>query len=158
MKVHQPGTGELVKLTGRIKDLNARQDAASFVFTRGEQAGMGVIALAAALAGAGGPAMATAANASALEETADYLEFELDGKPVKGWVWRNPFQEGDEVAVAAEDRGTHWELYAIARPNDRTIALYPHCSRGQTSHILYAVYWWIVGTIGALICGGGGWE
>src|SRR5574343_1313202 len=150
MKVQKPGTGELVKLTGRITQLRARQDAASFVFTRNEQAGMGVIALAAALVDVGGPAMATAANASALEETAAYLEFELDGKTVKGWVWRNPFQEGDAVEVAAEDRGTHWELYAIARPKDRTIALYPHCSRGRTSHLKNAVYWWLVGTIGMM--------
>ena len=138
--------GEARKLSGVIRNLKVTRDSASFVFTRNDQVKMGVVAIAAAVAGLGGPAIATASNASAVEEDADFLEFELDGQVVKGWVWRTPpFRNGDVVDVAAQFVGNHWEAYGIARPSDRTIALYPHCSRGRLRHFVNALKWWILG-------------
>lgn len=58
-----------------------------------------------------------------MDEEADYVEFVLEGQPIKGWVWRSPFQEGDEVEVAAEWQKDHYEVFGIARPVDHTIAL-----------------------------------
>lgn len=96
---------------------------------------MGVIAVAAALAGLGGQAIAVANNAHSVEEEADYVQFGLNGSVVQGWVWRSPFSEGDEVHVAAQWIGDHYEAFGIARPADKTIALYPHCSRSKTRHV-----------------------
>ena len=104
---------------------------------------MGVVAIAAALAGLSGQAMATASNATSMEEEADHVQFRLDGQLVKGWVWRSPFKEGDVVEVAAEWQGDHYEAFGIARPGDRTIALYPHCSRGRARHVKNAIKWWL---------------
>lgn len=139
-----PNADGLVKLRGTIRNLKVTRDTASFVFTESDQTKMGVIAIAAAIAGMGGQAMSSTANASAMEEEADFLEFDLDGKPVKGWVWRNPFREGDLVEVAAEDAGNQWEAYGLLRPRDKTIALYPHCSRGRGSHSTNATTWWLI--------------
>ena len=136
-----PNADGLIKLSGTIRNLKVTRETASFVFTESDQTKMGVIAIAAALADMGGQAMSTASNASAMEEEADYLEFDLDGKPVKGWVWRNPFREGDVVDVAAENAGDHWEAYGVARSLDKIIALYPHCSRGKQRHIKNATKW-----------------
>lgn len=119
---------------------------ASFVFTDSDKNSMGVVAIAAAIAGLSGPAIATAVNAASNEEEADYVEFELNGKTVKGWVWRSPFKEGDAVEVAAEWRGDHYEAAGIARPVDRIIAMHPHCSRGKSRHIQNSVKWWFLGT------------
>jgi len=135
---------QLVKLTGTIANYMVTRAEASFVFTDSDRNAMGVIAIASAIAGLSGPAVATAANANATEEDADYVEFDLDGKAVKGWVWRSPFREGDKVEVAAEWRGDHYETAGIARPEDRTIALYPHCSRGRTQHLKNAIKWWLI--------------
>ena len=140
-----PNADGLVKLTGTIRNLKVTRDTASFVFTESDQTKMGVIAIAAALADMGGQAMSTSSNANAMEEEADYLEFDLDGQPVKGWVWRNPFREGDVVEVAAENTGKNWEAYAVARSLDKTIALYPHCSRGKVRHVKNAFKWWLIG-------------
>ncbi|WP_338440695.1 putative type VI secretion system effector [uncultured Aquabacterium sp.] len=142
----QPNADGLVKLTGTVRKLKVTRASASFVFTESDQTRMGVVAFAAAIAGLGGEAMATVSNASAMEEEADYLEFELDGRAIKGWVWRNPFKEGDEVSVAAEHRPDgHWEAFGVKRPADKTLALYPHCSRGRVRHFKSAAWWWFFG-------------
>lgn len=139
----QPG---LVKLKGVIANYNVTRSQASFVFTDIDRNAMGVVAVAATIVGLSGPAIATAANATSTEEEADYLEFDLAGQPVKGWVWRSPFEEGDLVEVVAEWQGDHYEAAAIARPADRVIALYPHCSRGKISHIRNSAKWWFLGS------------
>ncbi len=146
-------------LRGRISHYQAERHFADFVFTDQDRKGMGVLAVAAGLAGLSGQAVGMASAAGSTKEEADYLQFEIDGKPVKGWVWRSPFQEGDRVEVAAEWQADHYELYAIARPADNTIALYPHCSRGSKSHWRNAWEWWLIGSsvvvaIGILITEG----
>lgn len=133
-------------LKGRITGYRRKREVASFVFTDGEHDAIGAVAIAAALVGQSGQAISTASAAASAEEEADYLEFEIAGQPVKGWVWRSPFKEGDEVDVAAEWQQDHYELCAVARPADRIIALYPHCSRGSKSHWKNAWKWWFLGT------------
>lgn len=135
----------LSKRTGTIRNYVVKRAEASFVFTDADKSKLGAVAIAAGLAGLGGQAMATAGYAASTEEHADYVEFDLDGLPVKGWVWRSPFKEGDQVEVVGEINGSHLEAAAIARPADRTIALYPHCSRGRRKHIVNAVKWWFIG-------------
>jgi len=96
----------------------------------------------------GRQAASTAAFASNVEELAEYVEFELNGEPIRGWVWRSPFREGDVVDVAAEWQDDHYEAYGIARPSDKMIALYPHCSRSTERHIRNAAKWWVIWNAG----------
>jgi hypothetical protein len=135
----------LVKLTGTIANYKCTRAEASFVFNDSDRTKLGVVAIAAGIVGLSGQAISTAASAISTEEDADYVEFDLDGTPVKGWVWRSPFKEGDKVEVAAEWNGGHYETGAITRPVDRIIALYPHCSRGTRRHVKNAGKWWFVG-------------
>lgn len=137
----QPESVELIKLTGRITNYHSSRDAACFVFSSKDQTGMGVIAIGAALAGLAGPAIATASNATSVEEEADHVKFLVDGNSVEAWLWRSPFKSGDFVEIAAEWQKDHYEAFAIARPSDRTVALYPHCSRGKNAHIKNAIFW-----------------
>lgn len=135
----------MVKLSGAITNYKCTRAKASFIFTDSDRTQLGVVAIAAGVAGLSGQAIATASYAASTEEEADYVEFDLDGKPVKGWVWRSPFKEGDQVEVAGEWRDGHYEAGAITRPSDRMIALYPHCARGATRHIKNAAKWWFIG-------------
>ncbi|UXY16954.1 hypothetical protein N8I74_08080 [Chitiniphilus purpureus] len=132
-------------LRGKISNLRKKRESASFFFTDSDKTTMGVIAVAAAAIGAGSQAIAVASATTSVEEEADYLEFELDGCDIRGWVWRSPFGEGDEVEAAVEKQGGHFIAYAITRPSDHTIALYPHCSRGKLAHVKNAVKWWLLG-------------
>ncbi|WKB54999.1 putative type VI secretion system effector [Eleftheria terrae] len=77
-----------------------------------------------------------------VEEEADFVDFLLDGRAMSGWVWRSPFSDGDRVDVAAQWRGDHYEVFGIARPRDRAIALYPFCCRGSVSQMRAAWRWW----------------
>lgn len=149
--VRHPNVLELVKISGVINNLITTRDEASFVFTENDKNTMGVIAVSAALVGLDGQATAISSNASAMEEAADYVEFNIDERIVKGWLWRNPFSEGDTVNVAVEWQGDHYELFAVSRPSDKTIALYPHCSRARCQHIRNAVKWWFLSAAGMQI-------
>ncbi|MFX6258278.1 putative type VI secretion system effector, partial [Acinetobacter baumannii] len=119
-----------IKISGEIKNYVSRRDEASFVLTKKDKTGMGMVSVALAAAGMGGQAIATASNAGSLQEEADHVEFDLDGKKVRGWLWRSPFKEGDVVDAAVAWQGYYFELVALAKPSDRMIALYPHCVRG----------------------------
>ena len=134
----------LCKLQGKIKQYKCTRASASFVYSEGDQKKMGVVAIAAAFAGMGGQAASAAASASAVEEEADFIEFMVNGDSAQGWVWRSPFKEGDIVDVAAEWQDDHYEAYGIARPTDKIIALYPHCSRSRGRHIKNTIKWWVV--------------
>jgi hypothetical protein len=138
----KPNGDKIVKLSGKITRYRCMRASASFVYTQSDQNKMGVVAVAAALAEMGGQAASAAGHASAVEEPAEYVEFDLNGDHVRGWVWRSPFKEGDVVNVAAEWQVDHYEVYGIARPSDKMIALYPHCSRSRGKHIRNSVKWW----------------
>ena len=86
----QPTSNEIVKLSGVMRGLHKTRGEANFVFTETDRNKMGIIAVSAAIAGLAGQAIAVAS--SDFDEDADYLQFSLDGKPVKGWVWRSPFK------------------------------------------------------------------
>ncbi|WP_231754035.1 putative type VI secretion system effector [Burkholderia sp. MSMB2041] len=121
-----------------------------------ERSAAGLTAVASALAGSGG-AVGLASLAGTKEE-ADKVQFEIDGKQVAGWLMWSPFQNGDEVEVVAEPlRDGMYRAFAILRPSDRTIALYPHCSRGRWAFFKNAVklfmlfFIFIVITLGSLL-------
>ncbi len=145
--IKHPIPSGIVKLTGRISNYKVYRKQASFVFTKNDQNTMGVIATAASLAGMGAQAISVASNATSTEEEADYVEFNINENFIKGWLWRSPFREGDEVALAAEWHSDHYEVFGVTRPSDKTIALYPHCSRAKFRHIRNSLKWWLIITI-----------
>ncbi|MQA22813.1 putative type VI secretion system effector [Rugamonas rivuli] len=153
----------LIKLTGKISDYKVVRESASFVFTKNDQSKLGVVAIAASLVGMGGQAISMASNTTSMEENADHIQFKLNDKILKGWLWRSPFRDGDEVEVAAEWQTDHYEIFGVTRPNDKTIALYPHCSRSISLHIKNAIKWWLIISIGlqigiSILFGTNGWQ
>ena len=103
---------------------------------------MGMVAVAAATLGQAGAASGLLVQSSDLEEAAYRVSFTLDGKPASGWLWFAPFRNGDEVDVVARWQGDHYEVMAMARPSDRTVALYPHLSRGRKPRKRGKVWFW----------------
>ena len=130
---------ELIR--GRITNYQSVRNSANFVFTESDQATFGVIAIPAGLVGAAAQSAGMLHSATSVEEEADYVSFDLVESKVRGWVWRSPFSEGDEVEVVAKRQNEHFEAYGIVRPLDRMVALYPHCSRALVPHIQNALKW-----------------
>ncbi|MCO8645541.1 hypothetical protein KGP93_19760 [Burkholderia multivorans] len=131
-------------LRGRIRNLRCTRQSQEFLFTGADRTAMGVTAVAAGLAGLGGVAVGLASSADDTAEDADLLEFELDGKSIRAWVWISVFKEGDEVEIVAEQFGQIWHAFGIRRVNDRIVALHPHCSRGRYAHYKATVRWWLL--------------
>jgi len=137
-------------LYGRVRNLHTKRCRRDFVFTASDRTKMGTTAIAAGLAGLGGVAAGLGAMAMDTTEEADLLEFELDGKPIKAWVWVSAFKEGDEVEVVAEPDGDKWLGYGIRSVSNRIVALHPHCSRGRYAHYR-ASFLWFLRIVGCLI-------
>lgn len=146
VKINQ-GVAQLVR--GHIKNLRKRRCRRDFVFTAVDRTKMGGTAIAAGLSGLAAVAAGLGAMSIDTAEEADLLEFELDGKLVKAWLWVSVFEEGDEVEVVAEPDGDSWMGYGIRRTSDRIVALHPHCSRGRYAHYRASLSWFvkIVGSI-----------
>jgi hypothetical protein len=130
-------------LRGRITNLRKTRRNQDFFFTESDRKKMGATAIAAGLAGLGGIAVGLGGMAMDTTEEADLLEFDLDGKPVKAWVWLSVFDEGDEVEVVAEQWDDHWQGYGIRRISDKIVALHPHCSRGRYAHYQASLKLWL---------------
>jgi hypothetical protein len=134
MNLSATGTSLTRLLKGRIHNLRKTRRNQDFFFTAADRARMGATAIAAGLAGLGGVATGLSGMAMDTTEEADLLEFDLDGKPIRAWVWQSVFNEGDDVEVVAEQADTHWQGYGVYRPDDAIVALHPHCSRGRYAH------------------------
>lgn len=143
---------KLERIRTTLNDFRAERGHASFVFTPSDQTGMGVVAIAAAALGQAGAASGLLVQSSDAEEAAYQIRFTLDGKPASGWLWFAPFENGDEVDSVVRWQDDHYEVMAMVRPSDRTVALYPHLSRGRKAHwkAVWKVWFW-----GVTIFGGG---
>ena len=130
-------------LRGRIQGLSKKRCSRDFIFTTNDRTNMGATAIVAGLSGLGGIAACLGAMAADTTEEADLLEFQLDGKTVKAWVWMSVFNESDEVEVVAEPDGDSWQAYGIRRVSDRIVALHPHCSRGRHAHYRASFGWFL---------------
>ena len=139
-------------LRGHIRNLRSTRRSQEFLFSDADRTAMGVTAVAAGIAGLGGVAIGLAASADDTAEDADLLEFELDGKSIRAWVWVSVFKEGDEVEIVAEQFGQIWHAFGIRRVRDRIVALHPHCSRGRYAHYKATALWWILLTGVFLLC------
>lgn len=60
----------------------------------------------------------------------DFIQGEINGKPFYGWLGYCTARVGDRVELAAVDKGTHLEVYALAIPELRTVTTLPCCSYG----------------------------
>ncbi|MCS6465993.1 hypothetical protein NX865_18805, partial [Burkholderia thailandensis] len=134
---------QVVVLRGTVSNFSKERATGDFLLSDADRSAAGLTAVAAALVGSGG-AIGLASLAGTKEE-ADKVEFELDGKRITGWLMWSPFNNGDEVEVVAElMRDGTYRAFAVLKPDDRIIALYPHCTRGRVAHYKNSLKWLII--------------
>ena len=133
---------------GKLENYSKARLSENFAINEAEGDALGGMAILASIAGMAGQAASTAATASDANEPADFVRFTLDGKPISGWLWFSPFNEGDEITAVVRKENEKYVAYAVLRPRDRLIALYPHCSRGKNAHwkaVFRGLFKWGVG-------------
>ena len=127
------------KISGVIANLHVIQDEENFVQTRADQAAGGAAAVGLAVGGLAGAATGALLSSSDAADTVDFFTCTVDGQPVWGRFGMVSFKDGESIEVVGENTRQGFEVYAATRPLDRTIWMYPHCSRGTKAHIRFSV-------------------
>ncbi|RQG99336.1 putative type VI secretion system effector [Paraburkholderia dinghuensis] len=140
----QESTKPVVLLRGAISGLERSRRSHDFVLTEVQQQQVGATAIAASAMGMGATAIGLIGMAGNTDEEADWVEFELNGKLVKGWLWMMPMRNGDNVEVVAEQTGDkRYVAYAVKRDGDDLLAVYPHATAGRKVHYRKSVKIWL---------------
>jgi hypothetical protein len=138
-------------LRGTISGYRKKREMKDLLIPSADRGATGAAAILAALAGQGGAAVA-GMNATNVREESDFVEFELNGEPVKGWLTYSPFKEGDHVEILAVREESEWNAFGILR-DDYVVALHPCCSRGRHAHFKASMRWWLIISTIMLIAG-----
>ncbi|MEX3958336.1 putative type VI secretion system effector [Trinickia sp. EG282A] len=124
-----------VLLSGTISNLRRARRSHNFVLTQSQHWQVGATALGATAMGMGAAGIGLLNMATNSEEEADWVQFELDGKQIDGWLWMMPMRDGDKVEVVAQQvRQDQYIAYAVKREGDELLAVYPHTTAGRKAH------------------------
>jgi len=137
-------TNSAVLLRGKIIALKRSRRNHDFVLTEIQHQQIGATAIAASAMGMTSTGIALIGMAGNSEEEADWVEFELDGKQIHGWLWMMPMRTGDYVEIVAEPIGNNcYVALAVKRDGDGLLAVYPHATAGRNAHYRKSVKIWM---------------
>lgn len=130
---------KLVLLTGRLSDLYIENDEENFLSSAAVEMAASGTAIGLAAAGLAGAATNSLVAASGGMDSIQAFTGVVNGKRISGRFSKIGFKDGDfiECAVDAQDDGSY-AVYAVRRPADQTLWMFPHCSRGSKKHWKYA--------------------
>lgn len=126
-------------LTGRLSDLCIENTEENFISAGRSERAAGAAVIGLAAAGLAGAATNSLYAASGGMDSVQSFTGILDGKRISGRFSKVWFKDGDhlECAVAHQADGS-CAVYAVRRPSDQTLWMFPHCSRGGKKHWKYA--------------------
>ncbi|MEX3968000.1 putative type VI secretion system effector [Paraburkholderia sp. EG286B] len=149
---NQESKQSTVLLSGTISELKRSRRTRDFVLTQVQHRQIDATAVAASLMGSGAIGIGLISMAGNSEEEADWVQFNLDGKQVEGWLWMMPMLNGDSVEVAAEQIGENrYVAYAVRRKEDGLLAIYPHATAGRSAHFRKSAKAWLYWTIASYL-------
>ncbi|MCQ4443298.1 hypothetical protein NOX22_01575 [Enterobacter cloacae] len=142
-----PPYGPLEKIRGRLESFHSEYfleyfDADAYrthympEITDGQR---GAAAAAAIVAGSPGVGAVIMAESESEYNSAEYVQGMISGHPYRGWVGVTRLQAGDEVDMIAEWQHDHYEVYAIALPEERIVSVCPKCDMGHIAHMLWRI-------------------
>ncbi|HFK5721517.1 TPA: putative type VI secretion system effector [Enterobacter asburiae] len=139
-----PPYGPLEKISGQLEafryekfseyfDADAYRTHSVPEVTDGQR---GAAAAAAIVAGSPGVGAVMMAESESSNDSAEYVQGLINGKPFRGWVGVTRLKAGDNVDMIAEWQHDHYEVYAIALPEERIVSICPKCDMGHIAHML----------------------
>ena len=142
-----PPYGPLEKINGRIEsfrseyyreyfDANAYRTHSVPDINVGQR---GAAAVAAIVAGSPGVGAVMMSESESSNDSAEYVQGEINGLPFRGWVGVTRLKAGDNVDMITEWQHDHYEVYAIALPEERIVSICPKCDMGHIAHMLWRI-------------------
>jgi hypothetical protein len=142
-----PPYGPLEKISGRLQsfrseyfreyfDADAYRTSTLPEISDGQR---GAAAAAAIVAGSPGVGAVIMAESESSNNSAEYVQGEINGRPFRGWVGVTRLQAGDKVDMIVEWQHDHYEVYAIALPEERIVSVCPKCDMGHIAHMLWRI-------------------
>ncbi|PJD25162.1 hypothetical protein B9Q26_16240 [Enterobacter hormaechei] len=142
-----PPYGPLEKISGKLQsfrsdyfreyfDADAYRTSTLPEISDGQR---GAAAAAAIVAGSPGVGAAIMAESESSNDSAEYVQGDINGRPFRGWVGMTRLQTGDNVDMIVEWQHDHYEVYAIALPEERIVSVCPKCDMGHIAHMLWRI-------------------
>ena len=142
-----PPYGPLEKISGKLEsfsyerfreyfDADAYRSHSVPEITDGQR---GAAAAAAIVAGSPGGGVVMMAESESSNNSAEYVQGMINGQPFRGWVGVTRLQAGDDVDMIVEWQHDHYEVYAIALPEERIVSVCPKCDMGHIAHMLWRI-------------------
>ncbi|WP_330985518.1 MULTISPECIES: putative type VI secretion system effector [Enterobacterales] len=140
-----PPYGPLEKISGRLEsfsseyfreyfDVKAYRTSSLPEISDGQRGAAAAAAIAAGSPGVGAVIMAESESSN---DSAEYVQGMINGRPFRGWVGITRLKAGDDVDMVVEWQHDHYEVYAIALPEERIVSICPKCDMGHMAHFLY---------------------
>ncbi|MFP1734912.1 putative type VI secretion system effector [Lonsdalea quercina] len=142
-----PPFGPLEKINGRLESFSREYFSEYFdvkayrtsTLPNISDTQRGAAAGAAILAGSPGLGAIIMTESDSSNSSAEYVQGMINGKPFRGWVGITRLQVGDEVEMVVEWQHDHYEVYAIALPEERIVSICPMCEMGHIAHALWRI-------------------
>ncbi|WP_330985517.1 MULTISPECIES: putative type VI secretion system effector [Enterobacterales] len=148
-----PPYGPLEKISGRLEsfsseyfreyfDVKAYRTSSLPEISDGQRGAAAAIA-----AGSPGVGVVIMAESESSNDSAEYVQGMINGRPFRGWVGITRLKAGDDVDMVVEWQHDHYEVYAIALPEERIVSICPKCDMGHMAHMLWRIKNMIVLTV-----------
>ena len=128
-------------IRGKVSDLHISQGEEDFVFTNANKAAGAGAAVGLAVGGLAGAATGAAMSSGDTADAVDFFICKVGEKNVKGQFGTVNFANGDNVEAVGAYSGDQFEVYALTRPADRTIWMYPHSGKGTQAYVRSSLMW-----------------
>lgn len=142
-----PPYGPLEKISGKLQSFRSEYfreyfDAVAYrtsMLPEISDGQRGAAAVAAIVAGSPGVGAVMMAESESSNDSAEYVQGMINGQPFRGWVGVTRLQTGDDVDMIVEWQHDHYEVYAIALPEERIVSVCPKCDMGHIAHMLWRI-------------------
>ena len=142
-----PPYGPLEKISGKLEsfrcerfreyfDADAYRTSTLPEISDGQR---GAAAAAAIVAGSPGVGVVIMAESESSNNSAEYVQGMINGQRFRGWVGVTRLKVGDNVDMIVEWQHDHYEVYAIALPEERIVSICPKCDMGHIAYMLWRI-------------------
>ena len=154
-----PPYGPLEKISGRLESFRREYFREYFgpkayrtsILSKITDGHRGAAAAAAIATGSPGVGTAIMTESESSNNSAEYVQGIINGKPFRGWVGITRLHAGDNVDMIAEWQHDHYEIYAIALPEERIVSICPQCDMGHIAYMLWRMKNMLILTV-IIIC------